>query len=322
MSNSVPTVCPLCNLEEVFSARQQHVDSGVSYSLYMCPTCLAWFWWPLKNPGASWYERDERYADRNSDPILEPNEKHVGVIRFLEPLRGSVLDIGCGVGNFLAHAQKKGWKGWGIDFDHDAIEAGRNTFGLENLEVSDLATFAQSHQSLRFELVTFFDVIEHLDDHGTFFKDIERILMPNGYIGLSMPYRHGWRWLMPYDVPPRHLTRWDEQSLEKFLNQNGYEIKYVKRLHASFYYLVMKLRFKYGAWTSIGMVKKIKDTTRSSSGIARESEGSVPGRVRMVQALAKAKDMIIFGLPAALLWLVLLTTRKRYTDFYVVAQAK
>jgi len=240
-------------------------------------------------------------------------------MEFVSGEQGRVLDVGCGVGNFLALADKKGWECWGIDFDRDAIEAGKQTFGLKNLSVASLEEFSVAHPDLRFDLVTFFDVFEHVDNHNEFLELVNGMLAPGGKIALSVPYRHGWRWLMPHDLPPRHLTRWDEQSMENILSRHGFQIAYLKRLPASLYFITLKFRFKYGAWTSLGLVRKAKKQAAAAQpSLGRSSPP--PLRVRALHMLAKMKDFVLFGIPALIVWLVLLSTRKRYTDFYVVAQ--
>lgn len=311
----MPIACPLCQEQRARTLSVVHHDQGITYQLHQCDACLVQFWTPFKNPGAAWYEHDERYATRNLDPILTANKKQQDVLTFLKKKSGTLLDVGCGVGNFLAFARTQGWEGWGIDFDHDAIDAGTRVFGLSNLSVADLRSFVEAHPNLRFDLVTFFDVFEHIDNHNEFLELISGILTPSGSLALSVPYRHGWRWLLPADLPPRHLTRWDEESLDRTLARHGFHITRRWRLPANLYYLIMKLRFRYGRWASFGLVQKM----RRSEGDTTVSSGPVPSRVRGAQILAKVKDVAIFGLPALLLWLILLPQRKRYTDMYVVA---
>ena len=185
--DSRPSTCPLCDAADILGPIESHQDAGTEYTLHECRNCSGQFWWPFTNPGAHWYERDERYADRNSDPILAPNEKHRATVAHFKGREGRVLDVGCGVGNFLAYAVANGWDGWGVDFDQDAIEAGKRTFSLTNLEVADLREFRERHPDLRFDLVTYFDVFEHLDNHQAFVTDVASILAPGGSVSLSMP---------------------------------------------------------------------------------------------------------------------------------------
>lgn len=285
--------------------------------MYECQACGGQFWTPFRNPGADWYEHDERYADRNADPILHPNKKHIDIMEALCHRTGRVLDVGCGVGNFLAYARAKGWECWGIDFDADAVRAGKQTFGLACLDVASLSEFAKAHQDLRFDLITFFDVFEHIDNHNEFLTLVSGMLAPGGSIALSVPYRRGWRWLMPHDLPPRHLTRWDERALTNTLARHGFKINFLKRLPANWYYLILKLRFKYGRWASFGVVQKAKQDDLAKQTPSARARPSV--RVQLLQLAARTKDTILFGIPALLLWFVLLPTPKRYTDLYVIA---
>lgn len=306
--------CPLCESGQAQPCRESHRDAGQTYELHECSRCHAQFWTPLKNPGAEWYEHDERYAGRNADPILTPNVKHKTVLAALSGNPGRVLDVGCGVGNFLALAQSRGWECWGIDFDRDAIEAGKQTFGLTRLSVSDIATFAAEHPDLRFDLITFFDVFEHLDDHNQFLATVQKLLAPGGRVGLSVPYRHGARWLKPHDVPPRHLTRWDEPSLRMILGRYGLVPMLVRKIPAGLYYIILKLRFRYGQWASFGLVRRAQ-----AQGARGGSGGRTSLTARLIHVLAKTKDLLLFGVPALVLWLALLPTDRRYTDIVVVA---
>lgn len=316
--------CPLCAAAQNGDLLSTYSEGGINYSLYECASCVAQYWLPFQNPGSSWYEHDNRYADRNQDPILTANKKQIWVLSGVSTTTGRILDVGCGVGNFLAHAKQRGFEDlWGIDFDRDAIEAGKKTFGLEHLEVADLSSFKGAHPDLRFDLVTFFDVFEHLDNHVEFIGEISALLESGGSIALSVPYRHGSRWFLEHDLPPRHLTRWDEISLEKFFSRHGYDIKKTYKLPASFQFMVMKMRFRYGKYLSIGLVKRVKQQAIDGVEVSSESQALRPsGKVRVIHLLAKAKDYVFFGVPAGILWLLMLPTRRRYTDIVIVAERK
>jgi SAM-dependent methyltransferase len=307
------SICPLCGEETKFSSHELHTEhkSDSSYTRYRCLSCAGEFWDPLKNPGSDWYEHDERYAGRNQNPILAPQWNHKKTITLLEPRTGSVLDVGCGVGNFLAYAESHGWKGVGIDFDHDAIEAGQKTFGLRSLFVSDIHTFAKTNVQKKYDLVTFFDVLEHIDDHEAFMTTIKGLLIDGGHIAISVPYGAHAKFLMPADVPPRHLTRWNEKSITTFLNRFGFRVTYMECTPASIRFIILKLRFKFGKSVSLGLVQR---TTAKTGG------GS--SAVSAVSFLAKVKDAVLFGIPAVCIWLFLLPSRRRFIGLYVLAHLR
>lgn len=314
--------CTFCT-GKILTIVDTHEDGGVTYELYHCEACGCECWSPMKNPGATWYERDERYANRNIDPILQPNQKHKDTVAFFGKKTGRVLDVGCGVGNFLALAKKQGWECWGIDFDKDSIVTAQNTFGLKNMEVSDLTTFIKNHPNERFDLVTFFDVFEHIDNHIEFIAQVKSILNPGGHIALSVPYRNCWRWLIPNDLPPRHLTRWNDTVLGAVLEKNGFRVAKVWKLGASWDFLVMKFRWKYGRFVRFGLVKDAKlrafaEAQKNKEDVAVRRNYSAS--IKLLHFLAKAKDRLLFGVPATLLWLALYPTDKKHTDFYLVAE--
>lgn len=319
MQPSAPTICALCDAPDALTHLESHQDPGGDlYQLYACTLCEAWFWYPLKNPGGGWYERDERYAGRNEDPILEPNWNHKKVISYLDGKAGKVLDIGCGVGNFLAHAQSKGWECYGIDFDRDAIEAGKRTFGLENLYVADLKEFADSHKGNTFDLITAFDVFEHIDNHREFMTLIRSLLSENGSLAMSMPYRKRAAWLALGDVPPRHLTRWDRSALSHFLDRHGFTTRFITRRSEGLRLLILKLRFKYGKNVSFNLVGRVRNAAVNRSA----PTGLDRLKLQLVRMLASTKDTVLFGVPALAIYLKTLFSPSRYITLYVIAEKR
>ncbi len=288
--------------------------------LFDCGTCDAWFWSPLKNPGAEWYEKDTRYAGRNRDPLMKPNWNHLKVISKLAPMYGRVLDVGCGTGNFLYYARSQKWDPYGLDFDRDAVRVANTLFQLPNVELGDIIEYARKHPERKFDLVTFFDVFEHIDNHADFIEAVKQSLRDGGYVAMSMPYRHHADWLMRGDLPPRHLTCWDRHSLQMYLERHGFEIVYMTRYFGGLRYLIVKLRFLYGTAFSFGLVDKTKRALRNDGHI---HIGSPKERVISVTAtLASMKDAVLFGIPAIIIYLVMLPTRKRYISLYCIARKR
>jgi len=315
------SICPVCGQKSNFNFLRSYSDkiAGQEYRLYECCECQAWFWQPLKNPGAEWYEKDERYASRNADPNLKPIWNYKKIIGFLKPFAGSVLDIGCGTGDFLFYAEKNGWEANGIDFDREAVKTAKEIFKLNKVEAVELKEYYEKNKEKEFDLITFFDVFEHLDDHFEFIGLVKKLLKTGGYIAMAMPYRKRADWLMTADVPPRHLTRWDRASIKKFLLRNGFEISYIARRSEGLNPILMKLRFRYGRLFSFNLVGKYKDKKR------KEGERIFPGdqaqiTAKRLQLLARIKDWLIFGLPALIIWLFMIPSAKRYLNLYVVAR--
>lgn len=322
---ALPVECAVCKKHEAYADTKvgaTHIDSGTMYQSYRCSACGVIFWSPFKNPGGEWYEKDERYAGANRLPPLDPNWNHRKVISFLRNKVGGgnrkVLDVGCGTGNFLAWAVKKGWKGWGIDFDNNAIRACKEVFGLENCELGDVVSYAEKNRDKKFSLVTFFDVVEHIDNHQEFFAAVRKLIEPGGHIAMSMPYGRGSRFFQPNDLPPRHLTRWNEDSLKFFLKSQGFSVEYCKRSAASVYFIALKLKHRFKIPVTLGLMKKMQE--KEAKGGEKNTGKKYSLKYRVFAVAAKLKDLVLFGIPAVFVWLVYLPSRKRYIGLYAIAK--
>jgi len=312
-----PTSCPLCNTPTPLPTGRTHTDNTVLYTQYGCAACTVEFWWPLKNPGAEWYSKHERYGVRNADPVWGATVNHKKTLSLLAAYKGAVLDVGCGIGNFLELAKKRGWECAGVDIDPDAVESAKRKTGIAELAATDVVTYAKAHPA-RFDLITFYDVLEHVDNHNEFLAAILSLLKSGGHIAMSMPYRKHALWLMKGDLPPVHLTCWDRTSLQKFLEARGFDVVYMRRSSEGVWPIVMKLRFKYGSKLSFGAVQ----AARKATGSTVVKPGKRPLTVSVVHALAKMKDAVLFGIPALIIFIAMLPSEKRYVDLFAIARKR
>jgi len=311
-------ICPICQKDSNFTYLESHTDREQEYKLYECQNCQAQFWEPFKNPGAEWYEKDKRYASRNIDHDLEFGRHYVKILDFLKPFKGKVLDAGCGTGSFLYWAKKAGWEISGFDFDRDAINVAKNIFHLENIEVNDLAGYYKAHPAQKFDLITFFEVFEHIDNHNEFIETVKNLLKDRGYIAMSVPCRDIARWLNPLDLPPRHLTRWDKNSLKRFLESRGFKVLSIKRQGVGLEYILMRLRFRFGRHFSFNLVGKQKEKERKNG--TGSANAYVSKKIKILHGLARIKDWLLFGLPALIIWLIIMPAPKKYISVYIIAQ--
>lgn len=95
---------------------------------------------------------------------------------------GSVLDVGCGIGNFLAWSAAQGAAVTGVDVDATAV-AGARERGLTAVLPDGLDAALDGPV----DVLTMWDVIEHVADPRAFVADVVDRLRPGGHLLLETP---------------------------------------------------------------------------------------------------------------------------------------
>lgn len=158
---------------------------------------------------------------------------------------GRMLDVGCGNGGFLYYMREHGWEVQGEELSQSAADYARQELGLTVFlgELCD-AAFPSSH----FDVVTLWNVLEHLHDPAATLAEIKRILKPEGLLVVAVPNLASWdarlfgmTWV-GYDVP-RHLYIFTPETLEALLNQAGFHIVQRRCLFGSHQSIVGSLYF-------------------------------------------------------------------------------
>ena len=154
---------------------------------------------------------------------------HLEFLKLRPKPQGALLDMGCGTGDFVQLATKNGYGATGIDSDHTAIECGKAFHGDIPLFCMKATDFFHRNDT-RYDVVTFFEVLEHLENPRGFIGEVRRHLADRGYIAFSVPnndsplirlYRKATRII---DYPPHHLTRWSKKAVKRLLEGGGFDV--------------------------------------------------------------------------------------------------
>ena len=142
----------------------------------------------------------------------------------------TLLDLGCGNGDFLPAAREAGWTVRGIDPDLQAMEVTRQR-GLD-ARVSSLDALASLPE--RFDAITLSHVLEHLHDPAQTLADIHRLLRPGGWLYIDTPNidsRGAARWGVHWRGldAPRHLVLFGVDGLLDLLGRTGFRAVQIKR---------------------------------------------------------------------------------------------
>lgn len=172
--------CPVCGAEN-----RQFLRRG--YYL-KCPTCKVAFReeqdsiTELDEYWQSEFWTDEEIEKRkNREPVFRDAFK---VLQRLKPGGGRVLDIGCGIGTFLAVCREAGWDVTGVEPSTTACSVARREYGLEL--VNDLFSSAK-FEGEKFDAIFAAQVLHHLPDPVSFLTDVDRVLADDGVLLLRTP---------------------------------------------------------------------------------------------------------------------------------------
>lgn len=165
------------------------------------------------------YEGDRDYLDDlelfpdANDRIQWHHRRAVDFIGKQVVPGAATLDLGCFDGFFVHQLWRQGYDAQGIDFNRTAIAGGARQFGLDG-RISNRLTADLIAEGRTFDVITMFEVIEHLDDFDPVLRDCMALLKPGGYLVISAPNSR-MTWRPPLDFPPHHLSRFSPLSLRK-----------------------------------------------------------------------------------------------------------
>lgn len=139
--------------------------------------------------------------------------------RLALPHDAKVLDIGCGTGAVLAEFVRL-YEAYGTDTSPIAIDYCHKR-GIANAFHCALETFPLS--DLRFDLITFLDVIEHVDEDVGLLKQACHRIRQNGHILVTVPaYEFLWS---QHDDLNHHKRRYTKSTLIHVLRESGLTVE-------------------------------------------------------------------------------------------------
>lgn len=173
---------------------------------------------------------------------------------------GRLLDIGCSTGIFLNAARASGWSGQGLEYSPDSSKIAREVHGLD-VKTGELR--ADSYPPNSFDVVTFWDVIEHLPDPLATLSLVGGIMAPGGLLVLKTPNADG---LYPrlslrlahrlgfwgHAEPPGHLYQFNVATLTRLAQQAGFDVMAVhhQRIPVSYSFGSVRAWFRSLKWAA------------------------------------------------------------------------
>ena len=234
--------CPICGEKTVHKPIDDVYCEDTVYEILLCPNCTGEFSWPMKpmnydsDPG-----RYQRYLSQFDSMLQESLRRSfyfswgVTFLDLLESSRGNLLDVGSGFGVFLVHAYNLGFDTYGTEISTHAVDFLQKKLPFAHIALIDDTFDLPESWPDSYEVITSFDVLEHVRAPLELGKRIYRLLSPGGHLILAVPNRdryyykfHGLvdEFFSHGDYPPYHLTRWRKKTVEVFLRTCGFKDYY------------------------------------------------------------------------------------------------
>lgn len=170
---------------------------------------------------------DESYIQTWEERALT-FRKHLNILQKYKP-SGYILDMGCYAGIFIKEAQNKAYQICGIEPSTWAVDYAQKKTGAEIINGSCEVRFFENNI---FDIVTLWDVIEHLEDPSLALSLVYDYLKTDGIIAITthdigslLPRLLGkkYPWLMRF-----HLYHFTHKTLKLLLKKNGFETVFIK----------------------------------------------------------------------------------------------
>ena len=284
--------CPVCQ-GSGFSNYLNVEDYTVShreFTIQECHSCN----FLLTNPRPSQdeigaYYQSEEYISHHDESktlmskIYKSVRDHtisgkVKMINELIPLKGTILDVGCGTGNFIQACKSDGWKISGTEPDPGANEVASKRVGEKIFSSIDDARLAEKS----YDIITLWHVLEHVHALNETVSWLGKHLNPNGKIIIAVPNPQSYdaqkygRFWAAYDVP-RHLYHFTKKTMSKLMEKHSLEvIKILPMWFDSFYVGMLSTKYQSKAinlFDSVktGLLSNIKGRSANSGEINTSS---------------------------------------------------
>ncbi len=209
--------CLLCGSSEFHSLGKEYEHAY----LVKCSSCGLVFGKRIPTEA----ELQLHYAKYTRDNSISPItiKRYEELLDQFEPYRklNRILDIGCGDGHFLAVAKRKGWEVFGTEYTNEAVNVCREK-GIQIHQGS-----IQNYVADQFDVITSFEVLEHINDGREHLSKINELLRNKGLFYFTTPNFNsmsrrvlGGKWnVIEY---PEHLLYYTKPTISKILNDAGF----------------------------------------------------------------------------------------------------
>jgi 2-polyprenyl-3-methyl-5-hydroxy-6-metoxy-1,4-benzoquinol methylase len=234
------SACNLCG-----SASYQPFCPENGRGLVECENCGLVFVVEQANPeelyalyGETYFQNEEsgevgytNYIADEANIRQTARKRFAHIERFVS--KGRMIDIGCAMGFFIDEAAKAAWQVEGLDISQFATEYVQKSFGhpAHNGSLLDIELPQGAY-----DLVTMWDVIEHVPDPQAYLKRVAELLRSGGIVELatpdvgSLPARLTGKQWIGYKLSDEHVYYFSVKTLSAMLDKAGFDVVHVRHV--------------------------------------------------------------------------------------------
>lgn len=279
-------ICPVCNTKEFrpFLKCKDYTVSRETFQIMQCLKCHFLFTSPFPdNDTLGTYYLSDSYASHAAQAttiqdkiynlartitlrwklgLVNQHHDHIS--------EKSILDFGCGTGQFLETCQSNGWQIQGIEPSDVARPQ------AEEITHTKIASIPQEiPPGSQYHAITLWHVLEHIPTLNDTIQSLRRSMHSSGRLYLAVPNHQSWdaghykeTWAA-YDVP-RHLWHFTQTNMAQLLKNHSLEIEKIIPMRLDAFYVSL-LSEKYKKTNAIAAPFKALINGLRSNLIARKT---------------------------------------------------
>lgn len=174
--------------------------------------------------------RSKGYADyaADSELYLKTFRRRMRLVeKHIEP-GSKILDVGCAAGFFLQVAQERGHEVFGVELSAAIGAQAKERIGADRVHIGTLDSLPpEAVPEGGFDLITMWDVVEHVPDPQALLAEARRLLRPNGMLlvetqNITSRFAGllGRRW--HHFKHEEHIYHFNPETIAKLLEQSGF----------------------------------------------------------------------------------------------------
>lgn len=271
--------CPVCRGEsqQDFLEAEDHNVSNDLFKIVECVACSFRFTNPIPTEETIGdYYKSENYVSHSGTKKGFVNRVYHIVrsraIKQKENLAAkyskeqTILDIGCGTGDFLGYCKSQNWKTLGLEPDQSARKIALESNAIDAKVLKHLYEI----EANTFDVISMWHVLEHVYNLNEDIEQYKKILKKDGALIVAVPncsskdaehYKSSWA---AYDLPI-HLYHFRPDNMKQLFSKHGMEVVEILPMKFDSYYISMVSEKYKGGNIFSGFVNGLKSNIAANS---------------------------------------------------------